>query len=79
MGGTSFDTFDAGKMKTGACLYDMVYISAQTPLMAAASARGAKCVNGLGMLAGQGEAAFTWWTGIEPVKGVMRQALLTQL
>ena len=46
-----------------------------TPWLAAAAARGARPVDGLGMLLHQGAAAFAQWTGREPPLEVMRSAL----
>jgi shikimate dehydrogenase len=46
-----------------------------TPWLAAAGARGARCVDGLGMLLHQGAAAFVQWTGQEPPIAAMRGAL----
>ena len=40
-----------------------------------AEARGARVVDGLGMLLHQGAAAFVQWTGSEPPVEVMRAAL----
>ena len=54
---------------------DVVYRPAGTPWLAAAEARGARVVDGLGMLLHQGAAAFVQWTGIEPPIDVMREAL----
>ena len=56
-------------------VYDMVYVPAETPLLVAAKARGLACANGLGMLAAQGAAAFSLWTGREAPCAVMRRKL----
>ncbi len=53
---------------------DLVYHPAETPLLAAARARGAQAVNGLGMLVHQAALAFHLWTGAEAPLAVMRQA-----
>jgi shikimate dehydrogenase len=55
---------------------DVVYRPGGTPWLAAAEARGARVVDGLGMLLHQGAAAFVEWTGIEPPIDVMRDALM---
>ena len=55
---------------------DIVYRPGGTPWLAAAGARGARCVDGLGMLLYQGAAAFVQWTGQEPPIGAMRDALV---
>jgi shikimate dehydrogenase len=59
----------------GQVVADVVYRPGGTPWLAAASARGARTVDGLGMLLHQGAAAFAQWTGREPPVAVMRAAL----
>ncbi len=54
---------DGVPFPAGAAVYDMVYRPARTRLMALAEAAGGRAVGGLGMLARQGAAAFTLWTG----------------
>lgn len=54
---------DGAPFPAGAAVYDMVYRPARTRLMALAEAAGGRAVGGLGMLARQGAAAFTLWTG----------------
>lgn len=54
---------------------DLVYRPGGTPWLRAAAARGARTVDGLGMLLHQGAAAFELWTGVAPSVPVMRQAL----
>jgi len=56
-------------------VYDMVYSPRITPLLIEASAVGLRGANGLGMLAAQGELAFTIWTGEIPPSGLMRCTL----
>ena len=46
-----------------------------TPFLREANARGAKTLDGLGMLVYQGAIAFKMWTGHEPDVRVMREAL----
>lgn len=55
---------------------DLVYRPGGTPWLAAAAARGARTVDGLGMLLHQGAAAFERWTGVDAPVAVMRAALL---
>jgi shikimate dehydrogenase len=57
----------------------MVYIPAETQLLAEAGRLGIRCANGLGMLAAQGEEAFFLWTGIKAPPDVMRNILLGEL
>jgi len=66
-------------MKPAARVYDMVYAPLETPLLLTARKRGLKAANGIGMLAAQGEAAFTIWTGCIPPSGVMKKRLLAVL
>jgi shikimate dehydrogenase len=53
----------------------MVYAPRVTPLLKEAAGLGLKGVNGLGMLAAQGELAFTIWTGVTPPSGLMKSVL----
>ena len=62
-------------VRDGGAVYDMVYGEAATPLIKAAAAAGLTAADGLGMLAGQGEAAFSLWFAVDPPQGVMRMAL----
>lgn len=58
--------------------YDIVYRQEPTPWLRAAAARGARTVDGLGMLLHQGAAAFAQWTGTEPPLAAMRAALVAR-
>ena len=61
------------------CVYDLVYTSKETAILAAARSAGALTANGLNMLARQGALSFLIWTGInEPVE-VMSLAIKRQL
>jgi shikimate dehydrogenase len=60
---------------SGQVVADVVYRPGGTPWLAAAAARGARPVDGLGMLLHQGAAAFEQWTGRTPPVEVMREAL----
>ncbi len=51
---------------SGQVVVDLVYHPAQTPLLAAAAAAGARAVGGLGMLVHQAGRAFELWTGEAP-------------
>lgn len=64
----------AAMPKTGK-IYDIVYSPPVTPLLKLATGEGLRCANGLGMLAAQGELAFTIWTGITPPSGLMKSTL----
>lgn len=54
---------------------DLVYRPGGTPWLHAAAARGARTVDGLGMLLHQGAAAFELWTGRDAPLEAMRAAL----
>ena len=49
-----------------AVVTDMVYTPLETPLLAAARRRGARAVDGLGMLLHQARPGFAAWFGIDP-------------
>lgn len=49
-----------------ALVSDIVYAPLETPLLAAARARGMTCVDGLGMLIHQARPAFRDWFGVMP-------------
>jgi shikimate dehydrogenase len=79
MNGTSFEGFDVTFLKADACIYDMVYVPAETPLLKVARERSLKTANGAGMLAAQGEEAFRLWTGCDPPAGIMKETILAAL
>ena len=54
---------------------DVIPNPPNTGFLAAAQARGARTLNGLGMLVHQGAVAFKLWTGIDADEQVMRDAL----
>ncbi len=56
---------------------DLVY--KKTELLRQSEKRGAKTINGSGMLLWQGVLAFELWTGIKPPVDVMRKALLSKI
>ena len=45
-------------------MFDLVYVPAVTPLLAAARARGLRAANGSEMLIQQAAIAFERWTGV---------------
>ncbi len=49
-----------------ALVSDIIYVPLETPLLAAARARGHATVNGLGMLLNQARPAFVRWFGVTP-------------
>ncbi len=54
---------------------DVVFNPPETPFLKEAAARGAKTINGLGMLVNQAALNFTLWTDTEAPYEVMYQAL----
>jgi shikimate dehydrogenase len=57
---------DLSPLRAGAVVYDFVYAPLETPLLAAARARGHLAVDGLGMLLHQAVPAFERWFGVRP-------------
>ena len=66
--------FDPEVLHPGQFVLDTVYHPAETPLLAAARARGVPAANGLGMLVHQAALAFELWTGESAPLAVMRAA-----
>ncbi len=54
---------------------ELIYHPAETPLMAAARAQGARSANGTSMLVHQAAVAFEHWTGRPAPLDVMRAAV----
>jgi len=55
---------------------DLIYVPPETPLLAAARARGNVTVNGLGLLLNQARPAFNAWFGVMPeITPALRQAI----
>ena len=57
---------DLGALPAQAIVDDIVYVPLETPLLAAARARGHRTVNGLGMLLHQAVPGFERWFGRRP-------------
>lgn len=70
---------DPGRLGPGQLVVDLVYEPLVTPLVAAARARGAAAVNGVGMLVHQAARSFELWTGQPPPLEVMSGAALAEL
>ncbi len=66
---------DADIITSGMTVCDLIY--KKTGLLKQADAKGAKTIDGSGMLLWQGVLAFELWTGIKPPVDVMRKALRT--
>ena len=81
MPGTDHDHLpvDPGDLGPGQLVVDLVSNPAVTPLVEAARARGARSVNGLGMLVHQAALQFRLWTGQEAPVEVMRSSALAAL
>jgi shikimate dehydrogenase len=60
----------------GALVSDLVYVPLETPLLAAARARGNPTVGGLGMLLHQACPAFAAWFGLTPLVDAGLRALI---
>ena len=63
--------FDPSFLGPTTFVADTVYHPEETPLLAAARAHDAPCINGLGMLVHQAALAFEAWTGIQAPLEVM--------
>src|SRR6202171_4814368 len=57
---------DAGRLPSHAVVADLVYVPLETPLLAAARARGLETADGLGMLLHQAVRGFELWFGQRP-------------
>lgn len=68
-------TIDVAQLAAGATVFDLVYVPPETPLLAAARARGLRAANGSEMLIQQAAVAFERWTGVAGMAGVMRTAV----
>ena len=68
-------TIRVDELPITAAVFDCVYVPAETPLVAAARARGLAAVNGSEMLIAQAAIAFERWTGIGGMTDVMRAAV----
>lgn len=66
---------DYNTISSGMCVCDVVFNPAETLFLKAAEEKGAKTVNGLGMLVQQAALNFTLWTEEEAPVEVMREAL----
>jgi shikimate dehydrogenase len=55
---------------------DVIPNPPETRLLREANARGRATLDGLGMLVAQGAIAFELWTGVQPDRNVMRDALI---
>jgi shikimate dehydrogenase len=66
----------AEALRPGAVVFDMVYEPRETPLLAAAKARGCATIDGVEMLVAQAVGQFEAWTGaLAPVEAMTEAAL----
>lgn len=71
---------DLSALPAAAVVCDAVYVPLETPLLAAARARGNPVVDGLGMLLYQAQPGFEAWFGIRPqVDDDLRRFILADL
>ena len=63
-------------LPVSALVVDIVYVPLETPLLAAARARGHRVVDGLGMLLHQARPAFEAWFGVDPKVTPQLRALI---
>ena len=70
---------DPERLSAGQVVVDLVYYPAVTPLLAEARGRGARRINGLGMLIHQAAHAFRLWTSEEPPVEAMSAAAVATL
>lgn len=71
---------DLAPLPREAVVYDIVYVPLETTLLAAARARGNRCVDGLGMLLHQGRPGFAAWFGKQvDVSAEQRRAVAADL
>ncbi len=72
---TALPAVDLATLRPGLLVCDVIPNPPRTEFLKAAAARGARTLDGLGMLVYQGAIAFKLWTGVEPDVAVMRRAL----
>ncbi len=70
---------DLAKLPRAACVFDMIYNPARTPLLEAADRLGIRNTNGLAMLVHQGARALSIWSGTTAPAEVMQLAATTAL
>lgn len=71
---------DLARLPLTAVVNDIVYVPLETPLLAAARARGNPVVDGLGMLLHQARPGFAAWFGVKPeVTPALRAHVLESL
>lgn len=76
-GGEPLD-MDVSQLKASCIVSDIVYVPLETPLLAAAKARGLRTVDGLDMLLHQAVPGFEKWFGVRPEVTPELRALLVR-
>jgi len=72
--------FDVAKLPDNTLVTDIVYTPLHTPLLKAASDRGLRTVDGLGMLLHQAVPGFEHWFGVRPqVTPALRELIVDDL
>jgi shikimate dehydrogenase len=80
MAGKGELAIDLASLGDTAIVTDIVYVPLETPLLAAARARGLRTVDGLGMLLHQAVPGFERWFGVRPqVDDALRSLILSDL
>jgi shikimate dehydrogenase len=80
MKGSPWPRLDIARLPDDAVVTDLVYVPLETPLLAAARARGLRAVDGLGMLLHQAVPGFERWFGRRPaVSPALRAEILKTL
>jgi shikimate dehydrogenase len=79
MAGTQIPDWPVDACGADTIVVDIVYRPLETPLLAAARARGLTTVDGLGMLIHQGALSFEIWHGIKPDTAKARERLMAAL
>ncbi len=69
--------FDPQLISAETVICDLIY--KETPILKEAKSKGAKTINGSGMLLWQGVLAFELWTGVKPPVDDMRKVLLENM
>lgn len=72
---SAMPSVDLDAIRPGLLVCDVIPNPPTTAFLRAAAGRGARTLDGLGMLVGQGAIAFTMWTGVEAPVDVMRRSL----
>ena len=69
---------DFETVRAGMVVCDVIFNPVNTPFLARAAARGARTVDGLGMLVNQGAINYRLWTGQEAPREIMRARLASE-